>query len=101
LKILDPSNTTHLITVTPRVEPTTLIVLEFTNKNTKVVEEIENTYTYISGVLSVTFDLDVLESEQYSIEIRQNSHVIFRGLAFCTEQEPQDYKLTKDKYTYV
>jgi hypothetical protein len=101
LKILQPSNTSHTITLQPRYDVTTLLVLEFTNKVTKEVLEIENTYTFISGVLVISFDLDVLESEQYSIEIRQNSNVIYRGLAFCTEQEPQDYKLTKDKFTYV
>ena len=101
MKILKPSNTTHLITLSPRVEPMTLLVLEFTNKVTKVVTELENTYGFANGVLTLNFDLTVLESEQYSIEVRQNSKVIYRGLVFCTEQEPQDYKLTKDKFTYV
>lgn len=98
MKILQPSNTTHIIVLNPRFEPTTLLVLEFTNKETKEVVEVANTYTFISSVLTMTFDLDVLESEQYSIEIRQNSKVIYRGLAYCTEQEPQDYKLTNGIY---
>lgn len=98
MNILQPSNTTHLIVVQPRVTPDTLLVLEFTNKETKEVLELANTYTFISGVLTISFDLDVLESEQYSIEIRQNSKVIYRGLAFCTEQEPQNYKMTKGIY---
>jgi hypothetical protein len=101
LKILNPLNTTHLITLNPRVEPVTLLVLELTNKVTKEVIEVENTYTFLSGVLSMTFELGVSESQNYSIEVRQFSKVIYRGIAFCTGQTPQDYKLTKDKFTYV
>jgi hypothetical protein len=101
LKILKPSNTTHLITLNPRVDATTILVLELTNKVTKAVVEIANTYTYVSGVLTITFDLVVTESQYYSIEVRQNSKVIYRGVSFCTEQTPQDYKLTTDKFTYA
>ena len=101
MKILQPSNTTHSITLTPRVDVTTILVLELTNKVTKAVVELENTNTYVSGVLTMGFDLVVTESQYYSIEVRQSGKVIYRGVAFCTEQTPQDYKLTKDKFTYV
>tara|TARA_R110000822_G_scaffold30374_3_gene88539 strand:- start:4850 stop:5155 length:306 start_codon:yes stop_codon:yes gene_type:complete len=101
LKILKPTNTTHSITLNPRKEANTLLVLELTNKVSNEVLEIENTYTFVSGVLTMSFDLVVSESQHYSIEVRQNSKVIYIGLAFCTEQMPQDYKLTSDKFTYV
>ena len=101
MKILKPSNTSHSITLNPRKEANTLLVLELTNKITSEVLEIDNTYTFVSGVLTMVFDLVVSESQNYSIEVRQNSKVIYRGLAYCTEQNPQDYKLTKDKFTYV
>ena len=77
------------------------LVLKLTNKVTKEVTQLENTHTFIDGVLTMSFDFVVSESQYYSIEIRQDSQVIYRGVAFCTEQTPQDYKLTKDKFTYV
>ena len=101
MKILKPSNTSHLITLNPRANPNTILVLEFINKVTKEVLDVENTYTFLGGVLTISFDLVVSEKETHSIEIRQKSEVIYRGVAFCTEQAPQDYKLTKDNFTYV
>jgi len=100
LKILNPQNTTHTITLQPRFDPTTNLVLELTNEVSKVTSVLINTYTFVSGVLNITFDLVVNESERFSIEIQENSKVIYRGNAFCTSQNIQDYKLTKDKYTY-
>ena len=100
MKILDPINTTHSIILQPRVEPTTMLVLELTNKVSKEVLEVENTYIYDMGVLSITFDLSVLESEQYSIELRQFGKVIFRDLIFCTSQDSQNYKLTENKFKF-
>ena len=52
------------------------------------------------GVLTIPFDLEVLESDRYSIKIVEDSNIIYRGNVFCTSQNIQDYKLTKDKYTY-
>ena len=120
MKILLPSNTTHIITLQPRFEPTQTLSLFLRNKVTGVTtsddyedelqgglqislgtQGVENTYTFINRVMTISFDLDVLESEQYSMIIKQGNIVMFRDLIFCTEQEPQDYKLTKDKFTYV
>lgn len=100
MKILNPQNTTHTITLQPRFDPTTDLVLEFTNEVSKVTNVLVNTYIFASGVLTISFDLEVIESDRYSIEIKENSKVIYTGNAFCTSQNIQDYKLTKDKYTY-
>lgn len=101
MKILNPNDTTHTITLQPRFNPTTTLSLEFTNEVSKVVYSISNTYTYVSGVLNITFDLDVEESDRYSIKITESDTVIYRGKSFCTSQDTEDYKLTKNKYIYV
>jgi hypothetical protein len=100
LKILNPLNTTHTIILQPRFDPTTTLVLELTNEVSKVKTVITNTYTFVAGVVNITFDLVVNESDRFSIEILENSKTIYRGNAFCTAQNIQDYKLTKDKYTF-
>ena len=101
MKILNPDTTTHIITLQPRFEPTTDFVVEFTNMDSKVVTVVDDIYTYTSGVLNLMFDFTCLESEQYFIKITESDIVIFRGSIFCTNQDPQDYKISKDKFTYV
>jgi len=101
LKILNPDNTTHIITLQPRFEPTAVLVVEFTNKVSKVITIADDIYTYDKGVMNIMFDFTCLEGEQYFIKITKNETVIFRGSIFCTNQEPQDYKITKDKISYV
>ena len=100
MKILNPNNSTHTITLQPRFNPVGTLTLQLTNEVSKVVNDIENTYTFTSGVLNITFDLEVNESDRYTIAIKENDVVIYRGNAFCTSQNTQNYKLTKDKYTF-
>ena len=100
MKVLDPRNTLHTIILQPRFNPTTDLVLEFTNEVTKVKSVLANSYTFVSGVVNITFTLIVNESDRFSIEILETDKTIYRGNAFCTAQDVQDYKLTKDKYTY-
>lgn len=101
MKILNPNNTTHTITLLPRFSPLNPLILELTNKVSKVVSVVGNTFIYERGVLNIAFDFTVLESEQYLIEITDDSVVIFVDNIFCTAQDPQNYKLTKDKIIYV
>jgi len=102
LKILNPNNTLHTIILQPRFAPVNVsLVLELTNKVSKVVDIVPCDYSYIGAVLTLFFNLTVLESDQYLIELSENDNTIFRGSIFCTAQNPQDYKLTKDKIIYV
>ena len=123
MKILNPNNTTHTIILQPRFKPTGVFSLYFDNLNSLPtnyalqdgnendflngsgaileVKPAENTYTYINGVLSITFDLTVAEGNRFALKIEESEIVIYRGNLFCTTQETQDYKLTKNKYIYV
>ncbi len=101
MKILNPDNTTHQIVLQPRFDPTGSIILSFTNEVDKVVSEVLNTYTFENGVMSISFDLTVLEGNRYFIKALENNSVIYRGRAFATSQIPQDYSLTKGKYIYA
>ena len=101
MKILNPNNTTHTITLQPRFNPSSNLTLDFTNEVTDLVTNLSNSYTFVSGVLNITFDIDVLEGDRFSIEIKESNNVIYRGKSICTSQDSQDYKLTKNKYIYV
>lgn len=123
MKILNPNNTTHTITLQPRFKPTGVFYLYFDNVNSLPtnhslqdgnendflngsgaileVTPAENTYTYVNGVLNITFDLTVKEGNRFALKVEESGIVIYRGNLFCTTQTPQDYKLTKNKYIYV
>lgn len=101
MKILNPDNSTHTIVVQPRFDPVASLTFNLTNEVDNTENTILNTYTYISKVLSMTFDVDVLEGDRYAIEIKEGAKVIYRGKAFATSQTPQDYKLTEGKYIYA
>ena len=120
MKILKPSNTTHSITLSPRFKPSGYLTLILKNKFTTQISGeddkeglqselelvlgffgLENSYTYVNDVMVLSFNLEVLEGVQYSIELKEINTVLYKGLAYCTEQSPQDYKLTKDKFIYA
>lgn len=123
LKILNPNNTTHTITLQPRFKPTGVFSLYFDNENSLPTDysvqdgnendflngfgnilkltSAENTYTYVNGVLNITFDLTVIEGNRFALKVEESGVIIYRGNLFCTTQSPQDYKLTKNKYIYV
>ena len=101
MKILNPNNTTHIITLQPRFKPTASLVLSAVKETSKDVLNLNNTYTYINGVLTITFDLTAIEGNRFSLKVEESGIVIYKGNLFCTTQTPQDYKLTKNKYIYV
>ena len=72
MKILNPNNTTHTITLQPRFAPTNALILELTNKVSEEVTIVDNTYTFNYGVLNITFDFTVLEGQQYFIKITED-----------------------------
>lgn len=100
MKVLNPNNTNHTITLQPRFNPTTDLVIELINEVSKRKHDLINTYTFIGGVLNLNFDFDVLENDIFTFKITENDVVIYRGSIFCTSQNTQDYKLTENKYIY-
>lgn len=101
MKVLLPSNTTHTIKLNPRFYPTSTLSIEVIKEGYNTKETIEPTYINYFGVLSVTFDLIGVEQDRFLIEITENNNVVYNGKLFFTEQDTQDFKLTKDTYIYV
>ena len=101
LNILNPNETTHSIILQPRFIPSGDLIVYLTNDITEVVTTLSNSYTYVSGVLIATFDLDVLAEDKFSIKINNQSKIIYKGSIFCTSQDSQDFKLTQGIYKYA
>ncbi len=101
MKVLLPSNINHTITLEPRFYPTSILDLEITKEVTSVKTNQEPTYTILNGVMTLTFDLVGVEFERFTIKLIENNEVVYRCRLFFTEQEPQNYKITKDKFIYA
>ena len=100
MKIVDPGDTTHNITLIPRTETVNALTLVLYNEATKVSTTVANTHVLRDGNLIITFDFTFANKDKYQIKISDGSEVIYRGKILATTQIPQDYKLTDGRYTY-
>ncbi len=98
MKVLLPSLSTHTIIIEPRYYTSNAIDLYSYNEATKEDSTQVVTSVVNSGVMSVTFDLDVLEGDKFTFKMSESGNIIYRCKVIATEQNPQDYKLTNGKY---
>lgn len=100
MTILRPSLTTQTIVIIPEYNVTD-VVLSIRHKSTSVWTDFNLTSTYENGYMTLVFDYEVLESQNFEIEVKDNDVILFRGNAFATEQtDLQNYKMNKDIITY-
>ena len=99
MKIVDPGDSTHNITLIPRFDTTDALTLVLYNEATKVSSTVANTHVLRDGNLIVTFDFTFVNKDKYQIKISQGD-ILYRGKILATTQIPQDYKLTDGRYTY-
>lgn len=100
MKILIPSNITQNIVIKPRFYPSSDVVLTLLNEATNESYILDNTYITLNGVTTITFDFNTSEGNRYQVEVLEGVHVVYKGKAFSTDQNTQDYELTKGRYTY-
>lgn len=93
--ILKPSESTHSITIIPRLNASTIsIVIKNEGKNT--TETIEDISTiFLNGYLTFEITKTVLEQESFEYSVYNlDSELLFRGKAFATNQtDLQNYKI--------
>ena len=126
MKRLDPNLTSHTITLVPRFDDidftcnlllqdsqdlllqngNTLLLnaeclpIYIYNEGTRVEDLVDSQPSYVDGKLQVEFDYTVAEGETFQIKIVNGTEIVYRGKLIATEQETQDYQITKDHYTY-
>lgn len=101
MKVLKPSLSLHTITTEPRFFPSLVLNMELKNEATSVITNVIPSYVTVYGVTKFTFSLIGLEGDRYSVKITESENVVYRCKMFFTEQEPQDYKITKGLYKYA
>jgi len=100
MKVVNPEDTEHIITLIPRYYPKENINLSLFNEATKVIENVDNTHTVTDGVLFLSFEYTFTENQKFQIKLNQDNEIVFRGKLIATSQTPQDYKLTNNVYFY-
>lgn len=99
MKIVSPNDTNHTISLIPRYYPTDAVVFTLYNESTKENTVIDNVYTIDNGVFTIYFDYNFENKDKFQIKIEDNN-IVYRGKLLVTNQETQEYKLTKDLYYY-
>lgn len=94
--ILRPENSTHSITIIPRLNAEAIsIVIKNESKNTtETITDIST--TFVNGYLIFEITKTVLEQEsfEYAVYNFLDSELLFRGKAFATNQtDLQNYKI--------
>ena len=100
MKIVNPNNASHSITLIPRFDTANLLTLNFFNESNRVTETVANTYSIVDGNLTLNYDYTYSENQKFQIELLDGSEVVYRGKLIATTQEPQEYKLTEGLYIY-
>jgi hypothetical protein len=103
MNVILPNSNVASISLTPRITPTKVLTVTIKKDSTNTLISNTNDYFIYNGILVLTITLDTvqfIESESYKITIVEAGVIIYRGLLYCTSQDPQKFELTKDKYYF-
>jgi len=100
MKVLSINQTNQTITIEPRYFTENTLYIEITKESSRDTTSQIALYSIDNGVMTVNFDLVANEGEKFVFKIIDNNNVIYRCKAFATDQDPQSYKLTNNKYKY-
>lgn len=91
--VIDPNDTTHNITITPRYYNANANTFKITDEDTRLESTLVNSKSISNGQATYTVDITTSEGKSYSVKIEDGSLVVWRGKIFVTEQTTQIYKI--------
>jgi hypothetical protein len=94
MTIFRPANPNQLITIIARyiVGSVTLTLKNKGNKTYQVFNDLPT--TIVNGFMTVVITKKVFEGESFEIEIKDGQYILFRGIAFSTNQiDLENYKI--------
>jgi len=100
MNIVNPEDTAHELFIIPRYGLPIAVVFSLYNEETQVTETITNTFSYLDGYLTVSFDYDFIENQKFQIKLTDSGVVIYRGKLMATTQDPQTFKASNELYYY-
>lgn len=100
MKVIDPNDTTHSITLIPRFDTNELLTLILYNEVTKEKTTVANTHQTINGNLVITYDFAYSNKDKYQLKILDGNEVVYRGKIIATTQTTQEFKLENELYFF-
>ena len=100
MKIVNPNDASHDITLIPRFDTVNALTSYLYNEATRVSETVANSYVVTDGNLVITFTYTFVEKDKFKIKILDGTDVLYIGKIFATTQVPQNYKITNGNYVY-
>ncbi len=98
--VIDPSNSTHTLSVVPRFYPDNALVVSLYNEASQATSTPTNTYVISNERLQITFAFTFVDKDRHQVKITEGTEVVYRGKIVTTTQEPQDFKQTDGHYIY-
>jgi len=98
--VLNPNNVIHGFDFIPRFTPSDDLTLQLYNETLQTFQIIDNTYDFLDGIATITFDLVCTENQKFQVKISEGTQIIYRDKIFVTSQDTQAFKATKDHYYY-
>lgn len=94
--IFRPSSTTQTFTIIPRYNAENVTVI-IKNKELDNVDVITTSTTFLNGYMTISINYNVKEDYSYNIEIKDSETVIYRDVAYATDEtDLQNYKISKN-----
>ena len=98
--VIDPDNSTHTLSVTPRFYPSNALVVSLYNEASQVTSTPSATYNITNGKLNIEFTFTFVDKDRHQVKVTEGTSVVYRGKLLTTTQDPQDFKLTDGLYFY-
>jgi len=100
MKVLNSGTADYSIQFIPRVYSLDNTVLELTNITTKVVTTPTHAIAGDDGLLSLQFTATFIEGERYKLDLYNLTDTLFMCNILITNQETQEYNVSKNFIQY-
>lgn len=95
--VVSPSDSSHILDIIPRYNPTNNVSLVLKNEDTKVSTSEELTWVDGGGFITLqSFTKTFIEGQRFSVKLTDSvdtDNVIWRGKLFATVQITQKYRI--------
>lgn len=68
------------------------------DEETNIETEIECEFYISAYYMEINVVLNVKENKYYTVKVKNDTEIVYTGLAFCTNQIIEDYTINKDAY---
>ena len=96
MTILRPSLTTQTITIIPRYDVEN-VTISIRDKQEDVTVNFNVSSSYANGYMTLAFNYEVVEAKNYDFTVKNGNDILFRGMAFATDEtDLENYKINSD-----